>query len=189
MAFNNKYLFLTSCLQRWRLGSSRRNLVRVAAWLWSTGLSSSSWDWQAGHALLLEMAEDKRASRTLQSFSCLASRLNTIVTNALFCWPKQATGPNTKSEGREIYSASFMGRTTQSHSNGCGWRKGWRTATVAPVLPSATLLVLFSWNFWNSEIPSLRLLIYCVLIYVMWCMMHGFFHKCWKGIHSTLSSS
>lgn len=42
----------------------------------------------------------------------IASSRNMTVTTASSCWPKQAMRPNPKSEGKEMYSTPFMGRST-----------------------------------------------------------------------------
>lgn len=126
--FNSKHLFLTSCLQRWGLDSPRRSLMRTAICCDSdpqvshlppgTGrlgvLFSQRW----------QRSQEKAGPYKVSYY--LVSELVTTVTRALFYWLEQATWPSTKSEGKEIYSTSVLGRSTESHDKGYSWRKWWR---------------------------------------------------------------
>lgn len=85
----------------------------------SHGFLSSSWYLKPGHALLPGLAEVKRIGRTTQCFLFLGLREDPLSLFLPFM-SKQVTELHPKSEGKNIYSASFLRETAKSH------HKGWR---------------------------------------------------------------
>ena len=100
-------------------------------------------------------AEVKTASRTIQGFLLLHIRANTTVSNALSYWPKQATWWNTRQMARRFLLLHLQGELQKHIVEGVDGGRGEEQGLLLQFIPSTTLPVSFSWDFWNSEIPSL----------------------------------
>lgn len=138
--------------------------------------------------LISQRCRDEECKQNHTRFLVASYQNQTLLSPMLYAIDQSRPCGETQSQTAKRFILLHLREEIQKHIvKGVDGGRGEEQGLLLPFIPSTTLPVSFSWDFWNSEIPSLTFLLTVgILIQVSGYIFHDFFFICWKGTYLML---